>query len=310
MIINRLQKNLKKIKKIVNNDQIDSYRIYDRDIPEYPFKVDRYREYFIIYDCRNKSSDFADIKKNNIKLLSDGIKSIFNIDGNKIIFKSRQQQKGQSQYNRLDRIDTYYEVQEFGAKFLINLHDYLDTGIFLDHRPLRKMLRETAKDKSVLNLFSYTSTLSIAAALGGSKTTISVDMSKTYTNWSIDNFKNNNILLESNNLINKNVFDYLNNKQDKEQFDIIILDPPSFSNSKKMDRTLDIQRDHIELINLCALRLKKDGIIYFSNNLRSFKLNSHLLDHYNIKDISEKTVPEDFRDKKIHSCFLIAKKNT
>ena len=308
MIINRLQKNLKKIKKIVNDDQIDSYRIYDRDIPEFPFKVDRFREYFIIYDCRNKSSDFADQKKNNITILSDSIKSIFNIDDSKIIIKSRQQQKGKDQYNRLDRTRTYYEVQEFGAKFFINLYDYLDTGFFLDHRPLRKILSNISQDKNILNLFSYTSTLSISAALGGSSSTVSVDMSKTYTNWSIENFENNNLSLEQNVLINKNVFDYLNDKKEKGLFDIIILDPPSFSNSKKMDRTLDIQRDHIDLINLCANRLSEEGVIYFSNNLRSFKLDSSLLDNYKIEDISDKTIPEDFRDKKIHSCFLISKK--
>lgn len=308
MIINRLQKNLKKIKKIINDDQIESYRIYDRDIPEFPFKVDRFREYFIIYDCRNKSSDFADQKKNNIIILSDAIKSIFSVDEKKIIFKSRQQQKGKEQYNRLDRKRTFYEVREYGAKFLINLHDYLDTGVFLDHRPLRKILSNISKDKDVLNLFSYTSTLSISAALGGSRSTMSIDMSKTYTNWSIENFENNDLSLERNRLINKNVFDYLNDNKEKELFDIIILDPPSFSNSKKMDRTLDIQRDHIELINLCSNRLNKEGLIYFSNNLRSFKLDSSLLGQYKIEDISAKTIPEDFRDKKIHSCFLISKK--
>jgi 23S rRNA (cytosine1962-C5)-methyltransferase/23S rRNA (guanine2445-N2)-methyltransferase / 23S rRNA (guanine2069-N7)-methyltransferase len=197
------------------------------------------------------------------------------------------------------------DITEGPAHFIINLTDYLDTGIFLDHRPLRKIIYKNSQNKNVLNLFSYTGTISVMAALGGGKVW-SVDLSNSYTNWAYDNFRLNNITFADHHFITEDTFTFL--KESTDLFDLIILDPPTFSNSKKFEGTLDIQRDHEKLIELCISRLTNAGTLYFSNNLRTFKLNPNLFEKYYIKDISLKTIPADFRDTKIHQCFEIKQK--
>lgn len=306
IIHNRLKKNFKKLKGWLKQESIEAYRLYEKDIPEYPYIVDIYKNYAVIYEKGKKLEDEEmGMRQKHLNQVFSAISSAIGIEDDHIILKKREVQKGKSQYEKNDDEDERIVVRERSSSFYVNLYDYLDTGLFLDHRPLRKKINAEAKGKEVLNLFSYTGSISVAAALGGATVT-TVDMSKTYINWAYDNFRLNGIQFSAHHFIAKNTFDFL--KEDQKQYDIIVLDPPSFSNSKRMDGTFDIQRDHAGLIDLSMLRLKESGKLYFSNNFRKFKLDDKIKEQYSVKDISQSSIPRDFRDQKIHQCFEITKK--
>jgi len=306
IIENRLRKNHKKLAKWLAKEQIAAYRIYDKDIPEYPYIVDVYNNFALVFEKGKKLDDSEqNLRSKHMNELFSAITEVLGIKDADIILKKREIQKGVQQYEQIDKSENLIQVYEHSAKLHINLYDYLDTGLFLDHRPLRKIIKTTAKDKKVLNLFSYTGSISVMAALGGGHVT-TVDMSKTYVNWSMDNFRLNSITIRDHVFVMKNAFDFL--KENQHKYDIIILDPPSFSNSKRMDGTFDVQRDHPGLIDLCMNRLSADGVLYFSNNNRKFKMDSKTSGQYFVKDITKKTIPQDFRDLKIHQCYEIRAK--
>lgn len=306
IIHNRLKKNHKKLKSWLKQESIEAYRLYEKDIPEYPYIVDIYKDNAVVYEKGKKlEDDEQNLRHKHLGQVFDAIKQTVGIEESKIIFKKREVQKGNFQYEKEDDEDQRIIVRERNALFYINLYDYLDTGLFLDHRPLRKMIHKEAKSKKVLNLFAYTGSISVAAALGGAHVT-TVDMSNTYINWAYDNFRLNGIQFSAHRFEAKNVFDFL--KEDQGVYDIIILDPPSFSNSKKMDGTFDVQRDHKGLVDLCMNRLAEGGKLYFSNNFRKFKLDQAILDQHQVRDITKISIPRDFRDGKIHCCFEIIKK--
>jgi 23S rRNA (guanine2445-N2)-methyltransferase / 23S rRNA (guanine2069-N7)-methyltransferase len=197
-----------------------------------------------------------------------------------------------------------FSVQEDAAKLHINMWQYLDTGLFLDHRPVRRMIATMAKDKRFLNLFCYTATASVHAAMGGARYTVSVDMSNTYLNWARKNYALNGLSESKNRLEQADCLKWLD--ENEQQFDLILLDPPSFSNSKRMEDILDVQRDHVDMIHNAMRVLAEGGTLIFSNNLRTFKLDADALNAYTIKDISAQTIDEDFkRNPKIHQCWLI-----
>ena len=199
-------------------------------------------------------------------------------------------------------------VVEQGNLFLVNLSNYLDTGLFFDHRPLRKVVQENAKDKSILNLFCYTASFSVYGAKGGAKKVTSVDLSNTYLTWAKKNFELNGLSStnEKYSFINGDVKLFL--EKNKEKYDIIILDPPTFSNSKKTQNDLDINRDWPKFVELCLTSLNPDGILYFSTNSKKLRFDQNLLpQNVTVKDISEATIPEDFKNKKIHKCWEIRK---
>ncbi|MBR1818828.1 MAG: class I SAM-dependent methyltransferase, partial [Neisseriaceae bacterium] len=185
----------------------------------------------------------------------------------------------------------------------VNLDKYLDTGLFLDHRNTRLRIKNEAAGKLFLNLFAYTGSFTVYAALGGAIYSETVDLSNSYCEWAEKNFKLNNINTKQHIIIRENVLTYL--EQTNKQFDLIIIDPPSFSNSKKMTHSFDIQRDHILLITQAMKLLSPNGVLYFSNNLRTFKLANEISEKYSVKDISAQSVPLDFRNKKIHRCWQI-----
>ena len=202
-----------------------------------------------------------------------------------------------------------FVITENGRKFWVNLDKYLDTGLFLDHRNTRKKVGETATGKRFLNLFSYTGSFTVYAATGGAASSETVDLSNTYLDWAKRNFELNSISPEQHQIVRADVFQYLQNAAaEGKQFDLIVMDPPSFSNSKKMLDILDIQRDHKKLIDGAMSLLASDGILYFSNNLRSFVLDDSVAEQYAVKDISKQSVPDDFRNKKIHQCWEIKHK--
>jgi len=216
-------------------------------------------------------------------------------------------QKGKRQYEKQDKQEQFFEVQEGDCRFYVNLTDYLDSGLFLDHRPIRKDIGQWAKNKDFLNLFSYTCTASIHAAVGGARSTTSVDMSQTYLNWGRKNLALNGLADTHHAFIQADCTKWLEQAQhEKARYDLIFMDPPSFSNSKRMMDVFDVQRDHVELIKHAMGLLRPGGTLVFSNNLRRFKMEHDALSMFQISDISEQSIPQDFaRNQKIHQCFLI-----
>lgn len=301
MIKNRLEKNLKKLKSWADRQKIEAYRLYDRDIPEYPFIVDVYKDRYVVHD---KSDPIRDKDKNHLPHVIDALKSLFQCEDTQIVIKKRERQEGLKQYEKLDAKNETLIIRESQALLKVNLYDYLDTGLFLDHRPIRQKIFKTAQGKKFLNLFCYTGSVSVFAALGGARTT-SVDMSQTYLRWAQDNFELNNIDLGRHSFVNANVLEWLGLHKDHRAYDLIFLDPPTFSNSKKMEDSFEVERDQNILVDNCMSMLNPGGILYFSNNKRKFKLSEEILSKYTVKDITEESIPQDFHDKKIHNCFEI-----
>lgn len=312
IIVNRLKKNLKQRKSILKNGKTTAYRIYEKDIPEYPYIVDIYNDFAVVYEKgkRADSNDSEEIKLHQLHKseLIDALGSVLNINCEKVIFKTRLKQKGKNQYNKISKTGEFIIVQENHMKFRVNLLDYLDTGLFLDHRPLREIINQSAQNQKVLNLFSYTGSISIAAALGGGVVT-TIDMSNTYIQWAKDNFNLNELSVDKHEFIQADVIQYIDNDL-RNQFDLIILDPPSFSNSKRMDDVFDVQRDHEKMILKLMSKLSENGVLYFSNNNRKFSLSQKVEEQFKVKDISLQSIPKDFRDTKIHVCYKIEHKKS
>jgi 23S rRNA (cytosine1962-C5)-methyltransferase/23S rRNA (guanine2445-N2)-methyltransferase / 23S rRNA (guanine2069-N7)-methyltransferase len=297
-INNRLKKNYDKISAWAKRNHVEAFRVYDRDIPEYPFILDLYKDIAVIYDKSNPLIARDKLHLEEFILAVDqqwpDLKHRF--------LKQRKRQEGQDQYERMDEKEFKCVVTEGKAKFHVNLSDYLDTGLFLDHRTLRYKVFKTAKGKNLLNLFCYTGAFSVQAALGGAKTT-SIDMSKNYIEWAKENFRLNNIELNDHTFIAANVMDVLPTLTEK--FDLIILDPPTFSNSKKMVDSFEVERDQVGLVDDCMKLLSEKGILYFSCNKRTFKIAPEITEKYQVKNITKDTIPMDFHDQKIHHCFEI-----
>lgn len=303
---NRLQKNIKKIEKWAKQQGLDAYRLYDADLPEYNVAVDRYGDHIVVQEYAAPKN--IDENKARQRLL-DAVTATLQVTGietNKLILKVRQKQKGTNQYEKLANKGEYFYVNEYGAQLWVNLTDYLDTGLFLDHRLTRKMVGEMAKGKDFLNLFAYTGSATVHAALGGAKSTTTVDMSNTYLNWAEQNLILNDIEGKQHKLIQADCLQWLE-KCDR-QFDLIFVDPPTFSNSKRMEDSWDVQRDHIKLMRNLKRILRPNGTIVFSNNKRGFKMDFEALDELGLSavEISAKTLPLDFeRNKQIHNCWIV-----
>lgn len=301
---NRLEKNAKHLFKWAKRENIESIRLYDRDIPEYPYIVELHKDVAIIWD---KTNDFIDGEKyDHFYHVVNGTKEVLNLEESNIIVKRRFRQDHENRYEKEDDEKREIIVQEKEGKFILNLSDYLDTGLFLDHRPLRQKVFKEAKEKKVLNLFAYTCSVSVFAALGGASEVVSVDMSRTYLEWGKRNFDLNKISIDKHKFVQENVLEFIRN--DHRRYDLIFLDPPTFSNSKRMDETFDVERDQADLIALTMKRLHPDGVLYFSNNKRKFKLEPELSIMFDVKEITGGTIPEDFHDKKIHHAYKITHK--
>lgn len=299
-----LIQNLSRLDPWILKNKIDAYRLYDRELTNFPAAIDIYlkKAHIQIYD--NDSSDNEDLLVTHIGIALEKVLSIPIKDQ---YIKSRRRQKEGTQYEKVASSRERFIIKENDAKFYVNLKDYLDTGIFLDHRKTRTLVKnDLAKNKErMLNLFSYTSSFSVVAAKAGVRYTTSVDMSNTYCDWSRDNFELNALEKFNHIAIRENVQFFLENMKNNWRFDLIVIDPPTFSRSKKMPVPFDIQKDHPFLINHCLDHLNQDGIILFSNNFQKFKLNADALDTNNIQDITKETIPEDFKNDKIHKCYII-----
>ena len=308
MFANRLAKMYKHTSKWARRLEVTCYRIYDHDVPQFPFAIDKYEAYTYVseYETSYPMEDDEREEWFNRCLTKIALHTDTTID--KIFVKTRKQQRGKSQYEKEDAVGFETVVMENGLKFKVNLSDYLDTGLFLDHRPLRERVRTEATGKNVLNLFAYTGAFSVYAAAANANLVVTIDLSHTYLKWARENMILNGFLDELKHyFVQDDILEWLTFPPNDTKYDIIVMDPPTFSNSKRMRSILDIQRDHIQLINDALKILKPDGVLYFSTNFRRFRLESSQLNTKNIKDISKQTIPEDFRDAKIHYCFEIRK---
>ncbi|MBS7837053.1 bifunctional 23S rRNA (guanine(2069)-N(7))-methyltransferase RlmK/23S rRNA (guanine(2445)-N(2))-methyltransferase RlmL [Wohlfahrtiimonas chitiniclastica] len=319
---NRLTKNRKKWEKWAKQNHVMCYRTYDSDLPEFNVAIDRYDQSLVIYEYKAPKSIDPEKAAKRLEKIKAIVPIVFSdLKPENIHFKLRERKKGTEQYEKENAQGDFFAVEENGSKFWVNLVNYLDTGLFLDHRNVRKMIQEKAKNTNFLNLFAYTGSASIFAAAGGAKAVTTVDMSKTYLKWAENNFALNGFNGKAYQFIQKDVLEWLTQtaahiealplmKKRDARYDLIFMDPPSFSNSKRMSDVLDIQRDHIRLINDAMTLLTKEGLLIFSTNLRNFKMEPELFEEYDIQDVSRETLPMDFaRDPKIRQCYLIHHKN-
>ena len=303
MFANRLQKNLRQLGKWARREQVGCYRLYDADMPEYALAVDRYEDWVHVQEYAAPRS--IDPDKAQARLLDAlaAIPQVLGIDPQRVVLKRRERQSGTRQYERQSTQGQFLEVTEGGVKLLVNLTDYLDTGLFLDHRPLRLRLQREAAGKRFLNLFCYTATASVHAAKGGARSTTSVDLSKTYLDWARRNLALNGFS-DRNRLEQGDVMAWLGAAT--ESYDLIFIDPPTFSNSKRMEGVFDVQRDHVELLDMAMARLAPGGVVYFSNNFRKFQLDPNLAARYLVEDISAQTLDPDFaRNDRIHRAWRL-----
>ncbi len=305
MFANRLKKNLKALSKWVKREQIECYRLYDADMPEYAVAVDCYGDWVHVQEYAPPRSIDPRRAFERLQDVISVIPEVLGVKPERVVLKQRRRQQGSSQYGRQGQTDHFIEVQEHGCKLRVNLHDYLDTGLFLDHRPVRRRIQSLALGKDVLNLFCYTATASVHAALGGAESTTSVDMSATYLGWAMKNMGLNGFSGGANQFIQADCIKWLNQPR-AAAFDLIFMDPPTFSNSKRMEEVLDIQRDHVSLVQAAMKLLRPGGVLLFSNNYRRFALDYEALAGFDIQDITAKTLDPDFkRSKGIHVCFEI-----
>ncbi len=304
---NRLKKNLKKLKPWLKQQNTQCYRLYDADLPDYNVAIDRYDDWLVVQEYAPPKDISEDKARRRLQEVLLHLPAVTGIPASQISLKVRTRQKGTSQYEKLDQQGVTKTVQENNARFEVNLTDYLDTGLFLDHRDTRQRVQQLAKDKDVLNLFAYTGSVSVFAALGGARSVCTVDMSKTYLDWAKRNFSLNQ-LTGPYAFVQADCTNWLTSHSG--QYDLIFIDPPSFSNSKRMQSTWDVQRDHVALITQAVGCLKPGGTIIFSNNKRGFKLDTAAIEALDLtaQDITKQTIPQDFaRHSSIHKCWQLSR---
>jgi len=306
-LVNRLIKNRRRLARWRRREDVSCYRLYDADLPEYALAIDVYGQvdgdWLHVQEYQAPATIDPGRARARLRAALSALPEALEVDPARLVFKVRQRQRGRSQYTRQDQQGQRLVVEEGRCRLYVNLTDYLDTGLFLDHRPMRRWIGEHAGGKRVLNLFSYTGAASVHAALGGGHTT-SVDLSRGYLAWLTDNFRLNNIDPDSQRIVRADCLDWLS--RHRERYDLIFLDPPSFSNSQRMRETLDIQRDHGELLDLAGDRLSTDGLLIFSANRKGFALDPAIGQKFNIEEVTQWSVPPDFqRKRRIHRCWFL-----
>lgn len=306
MFANRLRKNLRHREKWARREGIYCYRIYDADLPEYAVAIDRYEQWAYVQEYEPPKTVDPAKARQRIAEVRSAVPEVLGLAPENMYFKIRKRQKGASQYQKQDSRHAFQEVREDTFKFLVNFTDYLDTGLFLDHRLTRALIRKLARGKSFLNLFAYTGTATVYAADGGATATTTVDSSQNYLSWARENLVLNNCGGNRHTGIRADCVEWL--KQQRQRYGLIFLDPPTFSNARDRAHDFDLQRDHVELVRLCAEHLEHDGILLFSNNFRRFKMDTAALKALQIQDITAATIPDDFsRSPRIHQCWRITR---
>lgn len=323
MFRNRLTKVFRHVSRQATRLHVSCYRIYDHDLPEFPFCIEIYEDKLYVAEYKRHHGFTEEQHSDWIGRSVEVMSEVIQVNPGNIFLKERKVKSGRAdQYKKTGEQRSEFIVHENDLKFIVNLSDYLDTGLFLDHRVTREIIRKESSGKRVLNLFCYTGSFSVYAAAGGAKEVVSVDLSKTYLSWAKRNMELNGFANDSplgppvpngyvragdgGKYIHADVMQYLQTLPEN-YFDIVILDAPTFSNSQRMDEFLDIQRDHVKLINDCLKGLKKNGVLYFSTNSRKFMLDKEKITAGSIKDITKATTPFDFKGKLFRWCFQIEK---
>ena len=308
MFQNRLGKVFRHLSRQAKRMNVSCYRLYDHDLPEFPFCIELYEDKLYVAEYKRRhgleEEEHALWMEKSLGVMTD----VLDIPKEKIFLRLRQRKPGRlGQYQRQDEAGREFEVEENGLKFIVNLSDYLDTGLFLDHRNTRQSVKEQSQEKKILNLFAYTGSFSVYAAAGNAKEVITVDLSKTYLAWAERNMKLNGFAdSDKYKFVHADVMQWLKSIP-QEYFDLVIMDPPTFSNSKRMEGILDIQRDHPGLINDCLTGLKKGGKILFSTNFRKFIPATDKINASAVKDITKQSTPFDFEGRLFRSCYEIIK---
>ncbi|MBL4711000.1 MAG: bifunctional 23S rRNA (guanine(2069)-N(7))-methyltransferase RlmK/23S rRNA (guanine(2445)-N(2))-methyltransferase RlmL [Gammaproteobacteria bacterium] len=311
MFSNRLKKNYRHLKKWARKNKVSCYRVYDADIPQYAVAIDKYDDWIHVQEYQAPKTVNKNRAFQRINDVIDVVADILETSQEKIALKVRMKQEGSKQYQKQDKKDYKIIVQEGGYDFIINMYDYIDTGLFLDHRNMRQLIKTLSHDRSFLNLFAYTGSVTVYAAAGGARTTTTVDMSNTYLNWAQENLYINGLSNDNHQFIREDCLKWIEKAiHDKQKYQLIFIDPPTFSNSKKMETSLDINRDHVALLSGCLALLADDGKIIFSTNARGFKLDGSLAENCFIKEITASTTTEDFRRKPLHRSWCLAKEES
>ncbi len=317
MLANRLRKNLKELGKWARREGIHCYRLYDADLPEYALALDLYegeRRWVHLQEYQAPKSVDERKAKMRLREALAVIASVLEIPQEQLFFKVRKRQKGSAQYEKLSQEGHFHQVEEGGCRFWVNFEDYLDTGLFLDHRKTRAHVAKLARGRRFLNLFAYTGTVTVYAALAGAESSVTVDMSRTYLDWGRRNLQLNGISANRHTFVQADCLQWLEEQAAaqgawQQRFGVIFLDPPTFSTSKRMKESFDVQRDHPRLITQAVALLERDGVLIFSNNCRKFRMDQALLEAFDVKNISRKTIPRDFaRNAAIHNCWEIRRR--
>lgn len=300
---NRIRKNYRHLRKWATRTKTNSFRIYDRDIKEYPLAIDFYDGRFCVHYFTS-TRDTEEPREDLYEEAMDAIDSLFHPPPEWIHWRTRIKREKREQYEKTGGTKEFFSVLEYGLQFRVNLTDYLDTGLFLDHRETRRLVASMAAGKRLLNLFAYTCSFSVHAAAAGALSTKSVDLSNTYTEWGRENFLLNALPLTNNLIIREDCLQFL--QDERGVYDLIVIDPPTISRSKKMDQMFDIQKDYPFLISKALALLSPGGTLFFSTNSRGFDFDESLFQGSTIIDISKKTIPIDFHNQKIHRCWKIS----
>lgn len=314
MLANRLRKNLKELGRWARREEVDCYRVYDADLPEYALAVDLYRSEELWVHVQEYQAPASIEPAKARARLREGlavVAQVLDVPQQRLVVKVRKRQKGAAQYEKHAAQGRFLTVREGGLRFLVNLTDYLDTGLFLDHRLTRRLVGELAPQRDFLNLFAYTGSASVYAAAGGARSTTTVDMSATYLDWAGRNLALNGFSGPGHQRVQADCLSWIERQGRAPQyrFGLIFLDPPTFSTSKRMQQSFDVQRDHVPLLRNVTKLLTDDGVLVFSNNFRKFRMDRAALDELHIEDISAATLPKDFaRNPRIHNCWRISRR--
>lgn len=305
---NRLRNRARHLRRWPTKRGITCFRLYDRDVPDVPLAVDRYEDALVVAEYERPHERTPAEHGDWLDLMLRTLAETLEVPRDRVFLKKRERQQGESQYGRVADERSIHLVNEGGLRFRTNLSDYLDTGLFLDHRQTRLRVRDEAEGKRFLNLFAYTGSFTVYAADGGATQTTTVDLSKNYLDWAEANLKLNDMAAgDKHRMFREDSRDYVNSLPKEPMFDLAVVDPPTFSNSKRTDEDWDVQRDAVPLLNELADRMSVGGVIYFSTNFRRFKFAESALVNLSSREISHQTVPEDFRNQRIHRCWRLVR---
>jgi 23S rRNA (guanine2445-N2)-methyltransferase / 23S rRNA (guanine2069-N7)-methyltransferase len=307
LLASRLSKRARHLRRWPTKRGITCFRLYEKDIPEIPLVIDRYEDCLHISEYERPHERDLGEHAAWLELMAKTAASSLDVDRRRVFLKQRIRQRGNDQHEKFDSTRHQKTVTEGGLKFLVNLQDYVDTGLFLDHRITRNMVRDDAAGKRFLNLFGYTGSFSVYAAAGGAVSTTTVDWSRTYLQWASDNMALNGFDQPNHQFIRSDALEFVKEMSGSDLFDLAVVDPPTFSNSKRSEEIWDVQRDHVELLNELLGRMTLGAVVYFSTNFRRFKFDESAINNASIREISKQTVPEDFRNQRIHRCWRIVK---